>query len=116
MLLAGTLRDRVTIEGPTQTQDPVTGDITTSWGSFAAGIPANIQPLSAREFIAAGAIQGDMQAKIIIRWQAGITDSMRVVDDALGTIYNIRGVLADNRTGREWITLIVGQGLSVDGS
>jgi len=113
-ILAGELRQRIAIEAQVQTQDPVTGDITTAWTAVvgAESLPANVQPMSAREFIAAQQTQAAVDTKIIIRWRQGITAAMRARDLTTGALYNIHGVLPDNISGREWITLVCSTGLT----
>ena len=103
MLAAGKLRHRVTIEQPTITQNPLTGEITEGWGTFAANIPAAIEDLSARDFIQSAAMQSEITTRITVRYLPGIKPNMRVVNG--DTIYNIRGVLFDKDSRREYITL-----------
>jgi SPP1 family predicted phage head-tail adaptor len=91
MISAGKLRHRVTIEQPAITQNPLTGEITEGWGTFAANLPAAIEPLSARDFIQSAAMQSEITTRITVRYLAGIKPNMRVVNG--DTIYNIRGVL-----------------------
>ncbi|SDF69755.1 phage head-tail adaptor, putative, SPP1 family [Onishia taeanensis] len=105
----GKLRHRVTIERPMRTQDPTTGEMVSGWSAVAT-VWASIDPLSAREFIAAQAGQSEISARIIIRHREGLDASMRVVQ---GTrIYNIQGVLADPKSGRHYITLPVSEGVT----
>ena len=103
MLAAGKLRHRVTIEQPTVTQNPLTGEITEGWSTFASSIPAAIEPLSARDFIQSAAMQSEITTRITIRFITGLKPSMRIISGA--TIYNIRGILPDKNSGREYITL-----------
>ena len=103
MLAAGKLRHRVTIEQPTVTQNAQTGEITEGWSVFAANIPAAIEDLSARDFIQSAAMQSEITTRITVRYLPGIKPNMRVVNG--DTIYNIRGVLADKDSRREYITL-----------
>lgn len=108
---AGPLRQRIALEQQVQTQDQDTGDIAVSW-ALVAEVWANVQPLSAREFIAAQAVQSQVSTKIIIRWRDGITAAMRARDLSTGALYNIAGVLPDNVSGREWITLVCSAGVN----
>lgn len=109
-LFAGTLRHRIAIQEPTETQDPNTGEITIVWNTVSgmSAVPAEIAPLSAKEFIAGQAIQSEIVARITIRYRAGITAKMRAVHGS--KIYNIRGVLQDPKTGIDWLTLPVSEG------
>ena len=70
-------------------------DVATVW--------ASIEPLSAREFIAAQAVQSDVSVRVSVRYRPGITAAMRLLHD--GKTYNITGVLADKDSGREYLTL-----------
>ena len=107
----GRLRHRVAIEQRVETPD-VNGDLVTSWAPVADEVPAEIVPLSARELMAAQATQSEVSARITIRWRSGLKASMRIrrLDD--GRVYNIAGIVEDNCSGREWITLPVSQGVN----
>ena len=102
MLKAGNLRHRVTLQRKQQTQNPQTGAMVTTWVTEAT-VPAAVEPLSAREFIAAQAVQSDVSVRIRVRYRPGITSAMRLLHD--GKVYNITGVLADKDSGREYLTL-----------
>lgn len=102
---AGRLRHRITLQSATTTQDATTGEITPTWANWLADEPAEFVPLSAREFIAAAAGQVLAEARVTIRWRSGVTSAMRLMHD--GTTYNIGAVLPDNKSGREWLTLLV---------
>lgn len=109
---AGKLRHRITIEKPTNVQDPVTGATTAGWEPVAT-VWASVDPLSVREFISASATQSAVSARITIRYRPDIMANMRVLH--AGGVYNIEGVLADPNTGREYLTLPVSMGVN-DGS
>ena len=102
MLKAGNLRHRVTLQRKQQTQNPQTGAMVTTWVTEAT-VPAAVEPLSAREFIAAQAVQSDVSVRIRVRYRPGITSAMRLLHD--GKVYGITGVLADKDSGREYLTL-----------
>lgn len=104
----GSLRHEVTIQSLAEGVN-VAGDTVATWSDVAT-VWADIQPLSAREFIAGQALQSDVSARITIRYLEGITAAMRVVHGA--TIYNIRGVLPDQASGREYLTLPCSQGVN----
>jgi len=92
-MTAPRLRHRVDIKNFTTTQDSNTGAVSDSWVDVDTDIPAEIYPLSGREFIAAQSIQAGVTTKITIRWQAGIEPRMRVHHGS--DIYNIKSVLPD---------------------
>ena len=76
--------------------------MTTTWATVAT-VWAAVEPLSAREFIAAQAVQSNVSVRITMRYRPGITSAMRLLHD--GKVYNITGVLADKDSGREYLTL-----------
>lgn len=112
-LSAGRLRHRIRIERPDYTQDPITGEMTQGWELVADKVPAAIEPLSAREFMAAQAVQSKVTARILIRRRDGIDATMRIIHR--GLIYNIHGVLADPESGLEYLTLPCSEGVSING-
>ncbi|MCP1404255.1 SPP1 family predicted phage head-tail adaptor [Achromobacter insolitus] len=108
MLDSGKLRHRVSIERITRTQDPDTGAIGETWTEVAK-VWAAVEPLSAREFVQSAAGQSEVTARITIR-----TRDIQATDRIIhrGTVYNIRGVLADKDSGLEYITLPVAAGVN----
>jgi SPP1 family predicted phage head-tail adaptor len=110
-LRAGTLRHRITIEIPVRAQDPVSGELVIiEWRAVFTSVPAAIEPLSAREFMSARAMQSQITARIVIRYCEGLTADMRIVHNT--TIYNVEGWLPDRDSGREYITAPVSQGVN----
>lgn len=107
---AGRLRHRVDIEEQQYSQDPVTGEVTTTWVPVWWGVPAAIEPLSAREFIAAQAVQSQVTARIVIRFREGLTPTMRIVHN--GRVYNPAGWLPDPDSGRVYVTAPCSEGVS----
>ena len=101
MSLAHRLRHRITVEQLATTRDEF-GGVVESWGTVAI-VPAEVWPLSGREFVAAQAEQAGVTTRITIRYQAGIEPAMRITHD--GRAYNIRAVLPD-QTARRHITLM----------
>ena len=117
----GRLRHRVIIEAQREVRNADGDVVGIAWETFLTehddagneiGVAAEIAPLSARELMAAQATQSEVSAKITIRSAPGVSADMRVrrLDD--GRVYNIAGVIEDNRSGREWITLPVTQGVN----
>jgi len=102
MLKSGTLRHRCTLQRKQQTQNPQTGAMVTTWVTEAT-VWAAVEPLSAREFVAAQAVQANVSVRITVRYRPGITSAMRLLHD--GKVYGITGVLADKDSGREYLTL-----------
>ena len=101
MSLAHRLRHRITIEQKTAGAD-AWGQPVETWETVAIA-PAEVWPLSGREYIAAQAEQAGVTTKITIRYQAGIEPAMRITHD--GKTYNIKAVLPDP-TARRHLTLM----------
>jgi len=112
-MLSQRLRHRVDIEALSVAQDSVSGEVSEQWVSIRAlaepMIPAEIVPLSGREFIAAQKENAGVTTRITIRWRSGVTASMRVVH-ATG-VYNIRAVLPDPSL-RKHLTLMCEVGVN----
>lgn len=106
-MLAPRLRHRIKIESITATRDQWGGVIET-WGTFLDNVPAEVVPLSGREFIAAQAEQAGVTARITIRDLPSLTEAMRIVFD--GEKYNIKTILPDP-TARRHLTLMVEKGV-----
>lgn len=106
----GKLRHRITLLQSTSGPDPDTGIYTEGgWSPVGPDVAAAIEPLSAREFIAAGATQAAVSHRITIRYRTYVTAKMRCVDED-GKIYTIEGPpLPDKKTGREYLTLVCSQ-------
>lgn len=109
-MLAGKLRHRITIQERQNVQDPVSGEMLPSWAVLHSNIACSVNPLSAKELIAAAAVQSKVTARIMIRHLDNIDATMRIL--WRGKVYDIYGVLADYHSGLEWITLPVGEGLT----
>ena len=101
MSIAHRLRHRITIEQKTAGAD-AWGQPVETWETVAI-VPAEVWPLSGREYIAAQAEQAGVTTRITIRYQAGIEPAMRITHD--GKTYNIRAVLPDP-TARRHLTLM----------
>ena len=78
VLTAGMLRHRVSFDRQDYEQDESTGAMTTVWTEVAVSIPAAVEPLSGREFIAAAQAGSAVVARITIRYRAGMNPAMRV--------------------------------------
>ncbi|WP_438455423.1 phage head closure protein [Vreelandella venusta] len=108
---SGKLRHRCIIERPTQQQDPNTGEMIRDWEEVTKAW-MGIEPLSARAFIAAQAAQSEVTGQLVMRYRPGlqVDSTMRVRKGS--TIYNIEGMLPDNRSGREYLTLPYSEGVN----
>lgn len=108
--LTDRLRHRITVEALTIIRDEI-GGVMEVWTPVHQGVPADIVPLSGREFVAAQATQNQVTARITIRYQPGIVPAMRLRH---GTdTYNIEAVLPDP-TLRRHLTLMCSTGPQAD--
>lgn len=103
-LAAGRLRHRLRIEAPTRTQDTTTGKQTTTWQVVVDNVPCAIDPLSARDFIAAQAMQSKVSVRITMRYRAGMKTDMRLIGSD-GKVYTPVAFLSDADSGREYLTV-----------
>lgn len=94
---AGKLRHRITIAERVQSRDSI-GGVVETWQPLVSNLPAEIVPLSGREYVAAQATQAGVTTRITIRHRGGITSAMRIEHGA--DIYNIRAVLPDPTLSR----------------
>lgn len=109
-LKAGQLRHRIKIEKISRTQDANTLELKDSWITHADNVPAHVSDLSTRELLAAQAIQSQVSARITIRHRTDIDASMRIV--FRGKVYDIAGLISDNVSGLEYLTIPVSQGVN----
>lgn len=95
------LNERVTIQRRTNTQDPVTGDVTVAWTKLAEAW-AKVDALKASEFHAAGGTQSPGAYTVWLR--AEVQQQFRLSDaDRLvwrGQVLDIRDVLDQQLRGR----------------
>jgi SPP1 family predicted phage head-tail adaptor len=108
-MLTQRLRHRVDIDYQVQTQDATTGAVAVTWAAFLVDEPAEIVPLSGREFIQSAAMQSQVTVRATIRYQSGIDASMRIRFD--GETYKIQAILPDP-SARRWLTLMLAKGVS----
>jgi len=101
---AGKLRHRVELQQVTNSQDPQSGANSETWQLFAT-VWASIEPLSARDFIAAQAAQNQISARAVIRYRPQITAGMRLIHNH--ATYHIEGALPDKHSGQEYLTLLL---------
>ena len=86
---AGDLRRRVLIQIHSTTQDTF-GQQVTTWTDWLTNVPADIQPLSGRELIAAQAVNAEVTHMIVIRYHPQMADPIKVA--AMRVIYVNAGV------------------------
>lgn len=108
---AGLLRHRIEIQSLGLTQDTETGNMVEGWVTTWTKVPASVQPLSARDLIAAQAGQSEATGRMVIRYRAGVLPTMRIL--YRGDVYNIQGPpLPDPDSGLDYLTILVARGLN----
>lgn len=112
---SGKLRHRVTIQVKDESQDPVSGEILFLWKDLWKDIPAKIDYLSARDYmgllIASQTPHSKVTARITIRYREGLNAEMRIIHK--DKIFDIKGLLQDNNSGLEYITIPVSEGTNL---
>ncbi|MCS5452500.1 phage head closure protein [Enterobacter huaxiensis] len=107
-LSPGKLRHAVTFQQRISYKDSF-GAMVNSWEDVYKNIPASVEPLSARDFIASDQFQSKITARIVIRYKPDITPAMRIL--FRGAVYNIAGILPDLNSGLEYLTIPVSVGV-----
>lgn len=107
-LAAGRLQHRINIEEPADIVDS-NGLRSTVWTLFAERVAAEVAPLSARELMASQARQSEQIGNVTMRPLEGLKANMRFL--YRGKYFNIAGIVEDNKSGLEWITLPYSTGL-----
>lgn len=110
MMHAGRLRHRVVIQRQQETQSQNDGSVTVVWQDVAT-VWSSIEPLSAKEFIAAQQEHSKVSARITIRYRPDVTAKMRLYHAAKDMYYNIEGVLSDKDSGLEYLTIPCSEGV-----
>lgn len=107
---AGSLRHPIEIQHLITMRDPETGEFgDPSWQVF-ANTWASVEPLSAKDLIAAKAAQSEATARILIRYRRDVLPTMRIVHR--GQVYSIEGPpLEDDKSGLEYLTILVSKGV-----
>ena len=99
-MLAYRLRHRVTVQELVEVQDTTTGAVTREWQDFLANVPAEVLTGAGKEFVGSGATQGEITARINMRWFPGLTQKMRIIWDT--NQYNIVSIETDITARQEY--------------
>lgn len=111
---AGKLRHRMSLQRPDYSVDSTSGaQVLNGWVEVAK-IFAAIEPLSAREFMAANAEQARIDTRIVIRNREIYTTwrLVHLVHGVAGRQFNIHGVLSDKDSGLDYLTLPCSTGVN----
>ena len=89
MIRAGRHDRRLTIQQRAETKSG-TGEVTWTWTDVQT-VWCSIEPLRGREFFAAEQLQSNVEGRIRMRYQPGITSKMRGYEAATETYYDFQG-------------------------
>lgn len=89
MIPAGVLRERITIEAATETQDDC-GQVLRSWAAWLSSVPAKAEGVAGGETLRGRQVSAETRMVFSIRYVAGVTAEMRVV--WAGGVYGIVNV------------------------
>ena len=78
MIPAGTLRQRITIQQSTDSQD-ATGQPIRTWANVISGVPARVESVAGGETVRGRQVMAQTTTLLTTRWMSGITPSMRIV-------------------------------------
>lgn len=107
---AGDLRHPIEIQHLTAVRDPDTGEFGDPVWEKLSDTWASVEPLSAKDLIAAQAAQSEATARIVIRYRPDVLATMRIVHR--GQVYSIEGPpLEDDKSGQEYLTILVSKGV-----
>ena len=107
VLKAGHLRHRITLQTPTVIDGPYREE---EWNNDRENVAAEVSFLSAKELTASGAEMSQVSARIKVRYDKNINTKMRIM--FRDEIYEIEGVMPDNESGLQWMTIFVRKGLT----
>lgn len=105
-MLAGSLRDRITIQSKADTFDAF-GQPISAWSEYAV-VWANVLFINGKEAISSQIDTASKSVSMRIRWRTDINTGMRVIFN--GETYNIKAVLPDHN--RVFIDLVTDTGLN----
>lgn len=95
----GARRHSITIQEPVRTQDTTTGVSSVEWSKVRQCF-AEVLTGPGKEYMQAGAVQSDTDARISIDWFSGLTQKMRILWD--GRVYNIKTFTTDRTARRHY--------------
>lgn len=100
------LNRKITFQEEIIGQDPVTGEMVTTWTDLAT-VFAKVEPLVGREYMAAAAMHAEDTTKFTCRYRGDLNASMRIA--FAGKHYNIQSIQNIRSGNRE--TLIYARAL-----
>lgn len=106
-MLSSRLRHRVSFERQCNVQDPVTGDLLTSWapafastGESLASVAAEVLTGPGREYEGSGTKNAEIAVRVNLRWFPGLNQSWRIRWQ--GRAFDIESIETDVTARREY--------------
>lgn len=97
MSRAGRFRHQIVIQKNTPVQS-ASGAAVESWSTFAT-VFAGVEPVKGREYFGAGRINAETTHLIVLRWLAGVDETMRIAFD--GRVFDIQAVINKDERDRD---------------
>lgn len=107
-LAAGLLRHRVSLQQQITVQNSA-GEQTAVWDEYASRW-AQIVDLSGTHLLLAQQVQSEVKTRIVLRYDAAIVPSMRIVWRTFA--FDIKAVQLDPDSGLEYVSCMCGRGLN----
>lgn len=108
-MLSQRLRHRVKITRLASVEGADGESFDETWPVLDNNVPAEIVPLSGREFVSGAALQAQVDTRITIRRRSDLVASDRIEHE--GTTYDVRAILLDPSL-RRYMTLMCQSGVS----
>jgi len=106
-MLSNRLRHRISIQEVSESQNSENGAVSEVWinktlsdGTVLNSVPAEVLTGAGKEFVQSGALQGEFNARINLRWFPELTLKMRVIWE--NTVYQITSIETDITARREY--------------
>lgn len=107
-MISRQLKHRITIQQfKIDDDDPYREE---EWSDYRQNVAAKVTFLSTKELVASGAELSEVKARIQVRYDKKINAKMRIIFRE--ELYEIEGVMPDNESGLQWLTLVVSKGLT----
>lgn len=86
------------------------GETSIKWVTKYNKVYAHFTPLSSKELLLNAQLQKETTCRFLIRHRDDINEGDRIIFK--NKIYDIKGVIEDNETQKEWLTIECSQGLN----
>lgn len=102
------LRHVINFQERSKKQDSF-GAMVNTWTDVFKHVPAAVEPVSGRDFIASAEMRYPVTTRFVIRYNPEIKPTMRIM--YRNSVYTISAILEDATTGLEYLTILASTGL-----